>query len=290
MWPVYRKLYAKKMTALEEGGIEALDENEYGGQDLMSVLFKLNHEAPEEDKLNDDSVMANISSLVHGAQETTSSILARFIDLLSQDQDLQNRLRAEVKAAKEQKDDDEELNFSELNSLPLMEAVIRETFRVYSPVTFVWRQTLQDTVIPLHYPIRDEKTGLEHHELLVTKGTFVYIGMSAANKSTAIWGPDSHEFKPERWMGKTKGNLVNKTRLPGLYNNMMTFLGGGRACPGLKFAILEIKLVLSVLLQAFSFEPSGETVDWRLGITVTPYVRGKEKEGAKVPVLVNILD
>ncbi|KAF8641734.1 hypothetical protein AX16_009811 [Volvariella volvacea WC 439] len=289
MWPIYRRLYDAKMKAIDEGGLEALDQNPTGGQDLMTVIFKLNHENPTADKLSAQSVMANISSLVHGAQETTSSTLARFFDLLSQNQDLQQRLREEIKQAKEAKDNGEELTFSEVNALPLLDAVVKETFRVYAPVIFVWRQTTKDIVVPLQFPFRDPKTGEEHHQLLITKGTFVYVSMGAANMSKAIWGEDAHVFKPERWLGKGNG-AVDQTRLPGVYSNMMTFLGGQRACPGMKFALLEIKLVLSALLQAFAFEPTGEDIDWKMGITLVPYVRGREKDGAQVPVKVKILD
>lgn len=34
----------------------------------------------------------------------------------------------------------EDLDFYELNNLPLLDAVCKETLRVFSPVTFVWRQ------------------------------------------------------------------------------------------------------------------------------------------------------
>jgi len=39
---------------------------------------------------------------------------------------------------------------------------------------------------------------------------------------------------------------------------MMTFLAGGHACIGFKFAQLEEKVVLSLLLESFVFFPGGE--------------------------------
>lgn len=48
--------------------------------------------------------------------------------------------------------------------------------------------------------------------------------------------------------------------------------------------MLPIEVVLSILLLKFSFEITSEMIDWRMGITLTPYVRGKESEGALVPV------
>lgn len=60
-----------------------------------------------------------------------------------------------------------------------------------------------------------------------------------------------------------------------------------RDCPESNSSTKE--LVLAVLLDAFSFEKSNEIIDWKLGITLTPYVRGQENRGPQVPVKVNIL-
>ncbi|KAF5368275.1 hypothetical protein D9615_010373 [Tricholomella constricta] len=325
MHPVYQKLLDEKKELYEGGGMSALEESATGGKDLMTILFKSNWEAAKDERMPDDVVVANMGyvsryrpisaradqssppppspplparhrSVVHGAQETTSGALSRFISLLALKPELQARLRDELRAARENKGGDEEdFDFHELNNLPLLDAVCRETLRLFTPVTFVWRQTIEDTVVPLQYPIRDEATGKVTNELLITKGTAVYLGLAAANRSTAIWGADAGEFRPERWMGKAGHDLASATaegkgtRLPGLYSNMMTFLGGPRGCPGMRFAVHEIKLVLAVLLQSYSFERSAQDIDWKLYITLTPYAEG-DTSGPKVPVKVTMLE
>jgi cytochrome P450 len=42
--------------------------------------------------------------------------------------------------------------------------------------------------------------------------------------------------------------------VPGLWANLMTFIGGQKACIGFKFAILEMKALLFHLIRAFEFE------------------------------------
>jgi cytochrome P450 len=42
--------------------------------------------------------------------------------------------------------------------------------------------------------------------------------------------------------------------VPGVWANLMTFLGGQRACIGFKFAILEMKALLFHLIRGFEFE------------------------------------
>ncbi|KAG5640549.1 hypothetical protein DXG03_008123, partial [Asterophora parasitica] len=310
MHPVYQSLLDEKKDLFKSGGMSALEESASGGKDLMTILFKSNWEAKHEDRMPDDVVVANMGSVVHGAQETTSGALSRFISLLALNLDLQSRLREELREAHEvqsnvlslfteshtswqRKGNDDDFDFHELNNLPLLDAVCRETLRLFTPVTFVWRQTIEDTIVPLQYPICDDATGKVTNELLITKGTAVYVGLSAANRSKAIWGPDASEFKPERWMGKAGSELASATaegtRLPGLYSNMMTFLGGPRACPGMRFAVHEIKLVLAVLLSTYKFERSTADIDWKLYITLTPYAVG-DSSGPKVPVKITLLE
>ncbi|KAF8064824.1 cytochrome P450 [Lyophyllum atratum] len=291
MHPVYEQLLDDKKMLYRQGGMSALEESASGGKDLMTILFKSNWEAEKQDRLPDDVVIANMGSVVHGAQETTSGALSRFISLLALNPDLQSRLREELSEARERKGNDEDFDFHELNNLPLLDAVCRETLRLFTPVTFVWRQTIEDTVVPLQYPIRDNATGIVTRELLITKGTAVYLGLAPANRSKALWGPDAEEFKPERWLGEAGRELSSPegSKLPGLYSNMMTFLGGPRACPGMKFAIHEIKLVLAVLLQAYKFERSDKDIDWKLYITLTPYAEG-HTSGPQVPVKITLLD
>jgi cytochrome P450 len=76
---------------------------------------------------------------------------------------------------------------------------------------------MEDTVVPLQFSIRDN-TGAMIHELPIAKGTAVYLGLAAANRSTAIWGPDATEYKPERWLDKE--GTADNTKLPGIYSNM----------------------------------------------------------------------
>ncbi|KAG6909554.1 hypothetical protein DXG01_016802 [Tephrocybe rancida] len=211
-----------------------------------------------------------MGSMIHGAQETSSSVLSRFISLLALNPELQARLRAELREARASKGSDKDFDFRDLENLPLLDAVCRETLRLFAPVTFVWRQTMEDTVVPLQYPVLDATTGSQLRSLLITKGTAVYLGLAAANRSQAIWGSDASEFKPERWMGKAEHELMTNenARLPGLYSNM--------------------QLVLAVLLESYSFGRSDKEINWKLYITLTPYAQGESEP--QVPVKVTILD
>ena len=63
--------------------------------------------------------------LTLAAMDTTTSALSRALQLLSEHQDIQERLRVEVMQARDGRD----LQYDELVQLPLLDAVCRETLR-----------------------------------------------------------------------------------------------------------------------------------------------------------------
>jgi hypothetical protein len=42
-----------------------------------------------------------------------------------------------------------------------------------------------------------------------------------------------------------------------------------------------------MLIANYALEPSTEKIDWKVGITMTPYVEGREKEGPMVPLIMS---
>ena len=61
--------------------------------------------------------------------DTTSNALSRVLHLLAQNRDVQAKLRAELHAAQDQYGRD--IPYDELGALPYLDAVCRETLRLY---------------------------------------------------------------------------------------------------------------------------------------------------------------
>lgn len=53
-------------------------------------------------------------------------------------------------------------------------------------------------------------------ELFVPAGTIVHVAIKAANQDPAIWGPDSAEWKPERWLSELPKSVVD-AQIPGIH-------------------------------------------------------------------------
>ncbi|KAI0760472.1 cytochrome P450 [Fomes fomentarius] len=273
------EIFEEKKRALEKGD-EAVTQQVGEGKDIMSILLRANMAASEEDRLPEEELIGQMSTFILAAMDTTSNALAITLQLLSEHQDIQEKLRREILTASQGND----LDYDALVSLPYLDAVCRETLRLHAPISNVFRETRQDVVLPLSKPIRG-LDGSTIHEIPIPKDTVVIAALLSSNRNKAIWGEDAMEWKPERWLSPLP-EPVTDAKIPGIYSNLMTFLGGGRACIGFKFSQLEMKVVLCQLLSTFTFSPSDTPIVWNLAGIRFPSVRNGTK--ASLPLKVGL--
>lgn len=112
--------------------------------------------------------------------------------------------------------------------------VIHETLRLYPPAVFVMREVLQD---------------IKFRGVMIPKGTNIQIPVATLHQITDLWGPDVHQFNPERFAG----GVLGACKHPQAY---LPFGVGARTCVGQHFAMTELKAVLSLILSKFSFSLS----------------------------------
>ncbi|KAM5545439.1 hypothetical protein V8D89_000477 [Ganoderma adspersum] len=184
----------------------------------------------------------------------------RILNLLAKNHAVQERLRAEIVEAQGGPGSDSDIPYDDLIKLPYLDAVCRETLRLYAPISYAPRVAVKDTVIPLATPIRG-RDGTIMNQLVVAKGTSMILHYQAANNAPELWGDDAHEWKPERWLSPLP-KAVEDAHIPGVYSNLMTFAAGSRACIGFMFSQVETKVVLATLLPAFAFELTDQEITW----------------------------
>lgn len=265
------EIFENKKRALEKGE-EAFQEQVGRGKDIINILMKANLAALEPDRMENEEVLGQMTALIFAAMDTTSSALSRTLFNLAQHPEVQEKLRREIREAR-QYHSELEIPHDELMALPYLDAICRETLRLYPPVPLVLRTCQKDTVLPLSRPIKG-RDGNEIHEIAVPKNSQVIISVLNANNDSTLWGTDASEWKPERWLSPLPTEVL-EARVPGVYSHLMTFIGGGRSCIGFKFSQLEMKVVLSVLIDNFRFSPSKEEIIWEMGIVAIPTLKGK---------------
>lgn len=112
---------------------------------------------------------------------------------------------------------------------PFTDAAIRETLRLRPPLPFVARQTKRPFTLGEH--LIPENVTITPSPLLVHHRDDVY--------------PEPFAFRPERFLDEP----------PGTYT-WIPFGGGTRRCIGSRFALFEMRIVLSTLLERVKVRPA----------------------------------
>lgn len=120
-------------------------------------------------------------------------------------------------------------------TFPFTTAVFYETLRLYPPVPFEIKQCEQHTTLP--------------DGTYLPKSAIVVWCTWAMNRSRLIWGSDSDDFKPERWL-EEDGKLLSKSAF-----EFPVFNGGTRTCLGKKMAEKVAVQLIASLVRSFDFVP-----------------------------------
>ncbi|KAG7092972.1 hypothetical protein E1B28_009273 [Marasmius oreades] len=283
MWALSKEIYEEKKNAANRLG------KELSGKDILSVLVAENEKASEEDRLGDDEVIAQMSTLIFAAMDTTSNALSRILSLLATHPEVQAKLREELNDAFQ----DGDIPYDQLVSLPYLDAIARETLRVYPPLHRLLRTTLKDAILPLSNPVTCTD-GTVVNEIALPRNTDIFISLVNSNRNKALWGDDADEWKPERWLSPLPKDVVD-AKIPGVYSHLMTFNAGGRSCIGFKFSQLEMKVVLALLIQNFEFSDAGKEIFWRSTGIASPVVVGSElgdlaRHHPRMPLMVKLVE
>ncbi|KAK6988682.1 cytochrome P450 [Favolaschia claudopus] len=192
-------------------------------------------------------ILDQTTLLLLAGQDTTANTLVFGFLELARDVDLQERLRAEIHFYYASRLGTRDANT--FDNMPLLNAFIKETLRLYPAVALSDRVATEDVVLPLSEPIITSR-GKQLTQIPIPKGQIVYIGTAEYQRSESIWGPDAHEFKTSRWLkddGPLKGEGVSS------YANLLSFFGGTRICLGWRFALLEMQIFVCELVTKFEF-------------------------------------
>jgi len=120
---------------------------------------------------------------------------------------------------------------------PYLTSVIYECLRLFPPIgQLVNRRVDADVVLG--------------DDIFIPQGTYVGYNCYSTNRDRAAWGPDADEFRPERW-GATADQIQRQYRQRRARAEFISFHGGRRACLGERFAMLQMRITLTVLVRQF---------------------------------------
>ncbi|KAK6234485.1 Cytochrome P450 - like 10 [Theobroma cacao] len=199
-------------------------------KDLLQMVLEGAKNSDLSQEATDRFVVDNCKNIYLAGYETTAVSATWCLMLLAANQEWQDRVRAEVLEVCGGRIPDADM----LRKMKQLTMVIHESLRLYPPVAVVSREAFKD---------------MKFGDILVPEGVNIWTMVLTLHTDPEIWGPESYKFKPERF---TNG-ITGACKLPQMY---MPFGVGPRVCLGQNLAMVELKVLMSLLLSNFSFSLS----------------------------------
>lgn len=206
--------------------------------DVLSMLI---HSRDEDgSQMTEDELIGQANILFFAGHETTANAVTWTLFLLSQHPDIYANVIDELEGVL----CGDAPTVEQLGQLPLLDRVIKESMRVLPPVPFLLRFAAEDTELEGR-PIPREAE--------------VIFSQYITHHNPDIYS-EPKRFNPDRWL----------TIDPSPYE-YIPFGAGMRMCIGASFAMMEAKILLSIILQHARLAlPTGATVDRDVKITMAP--------------------
>ncbi|NWH74051.1 CP3A9 protein, partial [Piaya cayana] len=182
--------------------------------------------------LTDIEILSQAFIFIFAGYETTSNTLCYLAYELALHPDVQQKLLDEVDSVFPNK---APLTYEAMMKMEYLDMTVNEILRLFPIGGRIERACKKD---------------VEINGVTIPKGTVVMIPAYTLHRDPEYW-PNPEEFRPERFSKENKESIDPYTYLP--------FGAGPRNCIGMRFALLNLKAAVIVLLQHFTFHTCKET-------------------------------
>ena len=219
---------------------EILDRREHEGRqchDLLQVMDSLVNEKGER-RYSRSEITGMIIGMMFAGHHTSQGVASwALIELLQHPQ----ILSATVEELEGLYADGREVSFQSLREIPVLEGVLKETLRMHPPLIILMRKVVHD----FHYK-----------NWTVKAGDLVAISPAVSNRLEEYF-PEADRFRPERYGGQRREDARNPWA-------WIPFGGGRHKCVGSAFALMQLKVIFSIVLRRLEFslaQPAESYVD-----------------------------
>ena len=203
-----RTILSRAGQIIKEKQAEAMDKQESKTKDIIGLIVRDNMTASSADCLTVDTMRNQVMTFLGAGHDTTAASVAWTLMLLAKNPKIQEKLRTEICELMpflfdpSARADPASLEKADVDLLPYLDDVCRESLRFIPSIPMTVRKTIKDDHLAGYF---------------IPAGTTVYIMANAINRLPMYWGPTANVFDPERWK-----------QLPETYtiNAFMTFLQG----------------------------------------------------------------
>ncbi|KAL2903660.1 Cytochrome P450 78A5 [Bienertia sinuspersici] len=205
--------------------------------DFLSVLLSL----PDEEQLSHSDMVAVLWETVFRGADTVATLLEWIMARMVLHQDVQAKAQEELDLCIGNKNNQRQVQDSDLQHLPFLQAIVKEVLRLHPPG-------------PLLSWARLATHDVHIDKVKIPAGTTAMVNMWAITHDPNIWS-DPWAFKPMRFIDEDVSIMGSDLRLA-------PFGAGRRVCPGRALGLATVHLWLARMLQQFKWLPARpESVD-----------------------------
>ncbi|CAL7950313.1 unnamed protein product [Xylocopa violacea] len=214
------------------------EENNITRPDFINTLIELKNHPDKLENVELTNALLTAQAFVFFAAgfETSSTTMAHALYELAQHQDIQDKLREEIRETYQKNDG--VLTYQAIKDMKYLDKVFKETLRKYP-------------VLPLLTRNASEKYTFKGTKITVEKGTKLWIPVYGIQKDPNVY-PDPENFDPERF-----NDVAEATRHPMAY---LPFGSGPRNCIGSRFAYYQSKVGITTIIRNHKVNLCEETL------------------------------
>jgi len=237
--------------SLQDKNISDDDQDLTGKKPRLAFLDLLLEVSQNGAVLTDEEIRNETDIFMVAGHDTSGSGIAWTLFMLASHPQIQKKVMEEIDQVFDG-DRDRHVTIGDLSKMKYLELCIKEALRLCPPIPVIFRHIHQD--IPL-----DEGK-------MIPSGSSVALNLLELHRDPEVF-PDPLKYDPERFRPE---NCLGRN--PYSY---VPFAAGPRNCIGMRFAQMEVKVVLSTLLRNFWFEATEKFED----VEITPDIALRPKYG-----------
>lgn len=203
---------------------------------FLDLLIEISEEYP--DQMTDSDIRAEVDTFLFEGHDTSSISMTMTLLLLGMHREIQDRVREEL--IEIFGDSDRDATAEDLIAMKYLEAVIKESLRLYPSVPAFTREI---------------KNTLQLNKYCIPPMTTVMVYPYIVHRNEDIF-PNPEKFIPERFLDQD-----NKSKFLFGY---IPFSAGARNCIGQKYAMHQMKTVVSSVLRKARIETLGTVEDIKI--------------------------
>ncbi|KAI7745243.1 hypothetical protein M8C21_010627 [Ambrosia artemisiifolia] len=227
-----------------------LERNKEDVKDFIDVMLSLEDEGqlPNIEHDSNTIIKSTCLSMILGGSDTMAVTLTWAISLLLNHPDVLKKLQEELD---NHVGKDRQVEEADIKNLVYLEAVIKETFRLYPAGPLLAPREAREECTIAGYKVK--------------AGTRLIINVWKLQRDESVWS-DPSKFQPERFIGVSHEHV----EVSGQQFVLVPFGFGRRSCPGISFSLQVLRLTLARLVHSFDLgQPGGLPVDMTEGPGMT---------------------